>query len=163
VQELYRHHSEWVAILIFADSYAGWKGSLPAEEVKARIEGVRKMLAAEERYDPPGLFAGEPPSEIATLLEEMTITARPASLAGQLFVMAEADERDLLPRIAVPTLLIWGYADTRSPLSVARQFENATPGGLLGSFHDRERILRGDSYWGETHPPRLPATALGAL
>ena len=89
------------------------------------------MLAAEERYDPPGLFAGEPPSEFATLLEEMTTAARPASLWGQLSVMAEADERDLLPRIAVPTLLIWGDADTRSPLSVARQFENAIPGAEL--------------------------------
>jgi pimeloyl-ACP methyl ester carboxylesterase len=131
VQELYRHHAEWVATLIFADSYAGWKGSLPAEEVQARVEGVRKMLAAEERYDPPGLFAGEPPSEFASLLEEMTIAVRPASLAGQLSVMAEADERDLLPRIAVPTLLIWGDADTRSPLSVARQFEHAIPGAEL--------------------------------
>ena len=128
VQEIYRHHSEWVATLVFADSYAGWKGSLPAEEVRARIEGVRRMLAAEERYDPPGLFAGEPPPEFATLLEEMTRAARPASLAGQLSLMAEADERDLLPRIAVPTLLIWGDADTRSPLSVARQFETAIPG-----------------------------------
>ena len=32
-------------------SYAGWKGSLPAEEVQARIEGLRKMLAAQERYE----------------------------------------------------------------------------------------------------------------
>jgi pimeloyl-ACP methyl ester carboxylesterase len=131
VLELYRHHPECVASLTFADSYAGWKGSLPAEEVRTRIEGVREMLAAGERYDPPGLFAGEPPSEFAALLEEMTIAARPASLAGQLSVMAEADERDLLPRIAVPTLLIWGDADTRSPLSVARQFETAIPGAEL--------------------------------
>ena len=37
--------------------------------------------------------------------------------------MAEADQRDVLPRIGVPTLLIWGELDARSPLSVARQFE----------------------------------------
>ena len=131
VLELYRHHPEWVGSLTFADSYAGWKGSLPAEEVRTRIEGLREMLAAGERYDPPGLFAGEPPSEFATLLEEMTIAARPASLGRQLSMMAEADERDLLPRIAVPTLLIWGEADTRSPLDVARQFENAIPDAEL--------------------------------
>ena len=131
VQELYRHHPEWVATLIFADTYAGWKGSLPAVEVRARIDGLRRMLAAGDRYDPPGLFAGEPPSEFATLLEEMTRAARPASLWGQLSAMAEADERDLLPRIAVPTLLIWGDADTRSSLSVARQFETAIPGAEL--------------------------------
>jgi pimeloyl-ACP methyl ester carboxylesterase len=50
---------------------------------------------------------------------------RPASLGTQLRVMAEADQRDLLPDIAVPTLLIWGELDARSPLSVARQFEQA--------------------------------------
>ena len=140
VQELYHHYPERVATLIFADTYAGWKGSLPAEEVQARIEGVRKMLAAEERDDPPGLFAGDPPSEFATLLEEMTIAARPASLAGQLSVMAEADQRDLLPRIAVPTLLLWGEADTRSPLSVARQFENAIPGAELVVIPDAGHV-----------------------
>ena len=36
-------------------------------------------------------------------------------------------QRDLLPRIAVPTLLIWGELDARSPLSVARQLERAIP------------------------------------
>lgn len=41
--------------------------------------------------------------------------------------MADADQRDLLPHIAVPTLLIWGELDARSPLSVAHQFEQAIP------------------------------------
>jgi pimeloyl-ACP methyl ester carboxylesterase len=36
-----------------------------------------------------------------------------------------------LPRIAVPTLLIWGELDARSPLSVARQFEEAIPHSKL--------------------------------
>jgi pimeloyl-ACP methyl ester carboxylesterase len=43
----------------------------------------------------------------------------------------EADQRDLLPRIAVPTLLIWGALDTRSPLTVARQLEEAIPDTTL--------------------------------
>ena len=47
-------------------------------------------------------------------------------MSTALSVMAEADQRDLLPRIAVPTLLIWGEQDARSPLSVARQFEQAS-------------------------------------
>jgi pimeloyl-ACP methyl ester carboxylesterase len=46
-------------------------------------------------------------------------------------LMAEADQRDLLPRIAVPTLLIWGQLDARSPLRVARQFEQAIPDAEL--------------------------------
>jgi pimeloyl-ACP methyl ester carboxylesterase len=61
----------------------------------------------------------------------MTAAARPASLGAQLSVMAQTDQRDLLPRITVPTLLIWGDSDARSPLTVAGQFEDAIPGAEL--------------------------------
>jgi pimeloyl-ACP methyl ester carboxylesterase len=128
VLELYRHRPELVGTLILADAYAGWKGSLPEDEVRARVEGARAMLAApREDFDPtlPGLFAGEPPAEFVPLLEEIGAAVRPASLWSQLSVMAETDQRDLLPRITVPTLLIWGELDARSPLFVARQFEQA--------------------------------------
>ena len=130
VQELYRHHPGLVSTLILLGAYAGWKGSLPADEVAARVEGARQMLAAPaEAFDPtlPGLFAGEPPAEFVPLLEEIAADVRPQSLKTQLFLMADADQRDLLPRIAVPTLLIWGELDARSPLSVARQFEETVP------------------------------------
>ena len=62
--ELWRHQPRLVASLILADTYAGWKGSLPAQEVRARVAGARQMLAASaEEFEPvlPGLFAGEPP------------------------------------------------------------------------------------------------------
>ena len=129
-QELYRRHPALVTTLILAGGYAGWKGSLPEEEVRARVAGVRETLAAPpEAFDPslPGLFAGEPPAEFASLLGEMAAAVRRRSVAVQLEVMAEADQRDLLPRIAVSTLLIWGELDVRSPLAVARQFEEAIP------------------------------------
>jgi pimeloyl-ACP methyl ester carboxylesterase len=132
--ELYRHRPELVASLLLVDTYAGWKGSLPEEEVQARIEGVRQMLAAADHlFDPtlPGLFAGDPPAEVVPLMEAMAADVRPGSMRTALFVMAEADQRDLLPRIAVPTLLIWGELDARSPLSVAHQFEDAVPDAKL--------------------------------
>jgi pimeloyl-ACP methyl ester carboxylesterase len=132
--ELYRRSPELVATLILVDTYAGWKGSLPAHEVRARLEGVRQMLAVgKETFDPtlPGLFAGDPPAELVSLLEDMAADVRPESMRTALFEMAECDQRDLLPHIAVPTLLIWGELDGRSPLSVARQFEDAIPGAEL--------------------------------
>jgi pimeloyl-ACP methyl ester carboxylesterase len=128
--ELYRHHPGLVATLILIDTYAGWKGSLPEEEVRARVEGLRQMTAAPPgEFDPtlPGLFAGDPPAEFLPLLEEVAADVRLESMRNALLVMAEADLRDLLPRIAVPTLLIWGELDARSPLSVARQFDRAIP------------------------------------
>ena len=124
--ELFRHHPELVGTLILADTYAGWKGSLSEEEVRARVAGVREMLEApSEDFDPtlPGLFAGPPPPEFASLLESMASDVRPENFRKQILVMAEADQRDLLPWISAPTLLIWGELDTRSPLEVARQFE----------------------------------------
>ncbi|WP_206434036.1 alpha/beta fold hydrolase [Streptomyces anulatus] len=128
--ELYRHHPELVRTLILADTYAGWKGSLPPEEVAARVEGAERMLAVpRERFDPtlPGLFAGDPPAAFVPLLDAMARDVRPETIGPQLFMMAEADERDLLPGIAVPTLLIWGECDVRSPLAVAHAFEDAIP------------------------------------
>ena len=53
------------------------------------------------------------------LLERMAATTRAGPMARQLLVMSEADQRDLLPRIAVPTLLIWGELD--GPLAAERR------------------------------------------
>lgn len=134
VLELYRHHPDLVASLILVDTYAGWKGSLPAHEVQARVAGAQRMLAAPaDEFDPtfPGLFAGDPPATFVELLQRIAADVRPGTLRQQLSIMAQADQRDLLPRIAVPTLLIWGESDARSPLSVAGQFERAIPNAEL--------------------------------
>jgi pimeloyl-ACP methyl ester carboxylesterase len=134
VLEFYRHHPELAASLILVDTYAGWKGSLPEEEVRARVEGVRQVLAAPAvEFDPtpPGLFAGGTPDEFVGLLAEMAATARRDTVRLECALMAETDHRDLLPLITAPTLLIWGEQDVRSPLSVAREFERAIPDARL--------------------------------
>ncbi len=166
VQELYRHRPALIATLILVDTYAGWKGSLPEDEVRARVAGARQMLAAPpQTFDPtlPGLFAGDPPAEFVALLQEIATAVRPESLRTQLCVMAEADQRDLLPDIAVPTLLIWGELDARSPLSVARQFEQAIPGatlvvipdcGHVSNLEQSERFNAAVREFCRGHPPR---------
>ncbi|MFF1294313.1 MULTISPECIES: alpha/beta fold hydrolase [unclassified Streptomyces] len=134
VLELYRRHPALVRTLLLADTYAGWKGSLPPEEVAARVEGVQRMLALpRDRFDPtlPGLFAGDPPAEFVPLLDAMARDARPETLGVQLSIMAGTDQNDLLPGITVPTLLLWGELDARSPLSVAHAFRAAIPGAEL--------------------------------
>jgi pimeloyl-ACP methyl ester carboxylesterase len=126
--ELYRRRPELVASLILADGYAGWKGSLPAEEVSTRVAGLREMFTAPpERFDPtlPGLLADNPPADCIRLVEETAADVRPASMQTALTLMAEADLTAVLPQITVPTLLIWGESDARSPLTVANAFKDA--------------------------------------
>lgn len=80
VLECYRRHPELVATLILIDTYAGWKGSLPEEEVRARVDGARQMLAVPgDKFDPtlPGLFAAGPPAEFVALLSEIAADVRP--------------------------------------------------------------------------------------
>jgi pimeloyl-ACP methyl ester carboxylesterase len=141
--ELYRRHARCVATLILVDTYAGWKGSLPEEELRARIAHAREMFARpREEFDPtlPGLLGGDPPADAVAVLEEMAADVRPESMRTQLTVMAEADQRDLLPGIEVPTLLVWGEQDARSPLGVARQFERAIPDTTLVVIPDAGHV-----------------------
>jgi pimeloyl-ACP methyl ester carboxylesterase len=163
--ELYRRHPELVATLILADTYAGWKGSLPEQEVKARVAVLHRMLAAPaEEFDPtpPGLFADDPPPAFGPLLSEIFATVRRESLRTLLSVMPEADQRDLLPRIDAPTLLIWGELDARSPLSVARQFDQAIPdtklvvipgAGHLSNLEQPERFNEAVREFCRAYPP----------
>jgi pimeloyl-ACP methyl ester carboxylesterase len=44
---------------------------------------------------------------------------------------AETDLRDVLPTIEVPTLVLHGDADTRSPLNVGQALHAAIPGAQL--------------------------------
>lgn len=164
--ELYRRHPGLVATLILVDTYAGWKGSLPADEVAARVAGAHRMLAAAPgEFDPtlPGLFAGDPPADFVRLLAAIAADVRPETLRRELAIMAETDLSDLLPHIAVPTLLLWGASDVRSPLTVARQFEKAIPdtelvviegAGHLSHLerpHEVNAAVRG---FCRAHPPR---------
>jgi pimeloyl-ACP methyl ester carboxylesterase len=77
-------------------------------------------------------------------------------------VMAEADLRDVLQTISVPTLLIWGEQDARSPLYVARQFEAAIPqaelvvipdAGHCSTLERPERVNAAIRGFCRAHPP----------
>jgi pimeloyl-ACP methyl ester carboxylesterase len=137
--ELYRGHPELVSTLILTGAYAGWKGSLPADEVAARIAGVHRMLnAPPEDFDPalPGLFAAEPPAQFVSLLEIMAAGVRRHSMRTALSIMAATDLNHVLPSISVPTLLLWGELDVRAPVSIAHEFEQAIPNAILAVIPD---------------------------
>jgi len=132
--ELYRRHPDRVASLVLAGAYAGWKGSLPASEVAARRGAVRRMLDGGPdafALTVPGLFAEGPPPRYRSLLAAMAADVRAHSVHVCVEIMADTDLSDLLPHVAVPTLLLWGKQDARSPLAVAHEFERSVPGASL--------------------------------
>jgi pimeloyl-ACP methyl ester carboxylesterase len=134
-QEFYRRHAARVRSLVLADTYAGWKGSLPdpipAERLAACLRNA-SLPAAEfvARYL-PGMFGASPRQEVRDELAGITADFHPVGFRLMATALAHADTRDLLPTILVPTLLIWGDADARSPLTVAHQLHDAIPGARL--------------------------------
>lgn len=155
-QALYARHPELVASLILYGSYAGWKGSLPEAEVRARMALCEEMIAAPPaEFDPnlPGLFAGDAPAEYVELLEAMARDVRMESVEQPARVMAETDQRELLPQITAPTLLIWGESDARSPLTVAHQFKEAIPNAELV-------VLPGAGHMSNLEQPELFTAAI---
>jgi pimeloyl-ACP methyl ester carboxylesterase len=142
--EFYRRHSHLVRTMILVGGYAGWKGSLGEEEAQARLAGVQKMLSApENQFYPtlPGLFAGDPPSQYVTLLKAINADVRPHSLKTGLEIMAKTDLQHVLPTIAIPTLLLWGELDVRSPLHIAREFELKIPNARLVVIPDCGHVV----------------------
>jgi pimeloyl-ACP methyl ester carboxylesterase len=133
--ELYRLHPSSVKSLVLVGAYAGWAGSLPADEVAQRLAlALRIADLPPGGFDPvsmPGLFSEAMPqdrrSELATMMSEI----RPAGTRTMAYALAEADLRSLLPRIEIPTLLLYGDADQRSSLDVADKLHAAIPGSRL--------------------------------
>jgi len=133
--ELASRHPTRPRALVLASAYAGWAGSLPRAEVEGRLA---TMLAALDG-PPEELVEGF----VATLLSShalpsavenvtaMTAAFRPARTRTMLVAMAECDLRPALPAISVPTLLLHGELDVRSPLRAAEEIHAAIPGSTL--------------------------------
>jgi len=133
--ELYRSEPTLVRTLVIASGYAGWGGSLPAEVVAGRLraylEAAEKPPLEAMRDWMPGMFSETVEAEVAT--ETLAILSefhpRPFTMLARSF--AETDLRDMLASIAVPTLLLYGDADTRAPLYVAEDLHSRIPGATL--------------------------------
>ena len=114
--ELYRRRPELVTAMVLAGAYAGWAGSLPREEVEARLQ----LALRAEPASMPGLVSDAIPADRAEELARIMSEARPSTMRTMAYAFAEADLRAVLADIAVPVLILAGDADERSPLSVAR-------------------------------------------
>lgn len=137
-QEFYRHYPKRVLSLILADTYAGWKGSLPEPIPRERLEScLRDASLLPADFVPKylaGMFGESPAPETQELLASIMSDFHPIGFRLMAISSAQADTRDLLQHIKVPTLLVWGEADKRSPINIAFQFLQAIPSAKLSVF-----------------------------
>jgi pimeloyl-ACP methyl ester carboxylesterase len=84
----------------------------------------------------PTLFTER--ADPAAVQETSAIMAdfHPSGMRALLNASAHADYRDVLPTIVVPTLLLYGTEDVRSPLGVAREMHRQIPGSTLSVIPD---------------------------
>jgi pimeloyl-ACP methyl ester carboxylesterase len=133
--ELVRRHPGVVAKLVVVGGYAGWAGSLSAAEVQRRLafalDTAERLPGRFEPASMPGLFSERMSPEAAAELMGIMSESRPAATRAMARALAEADLRQALPSIGVPTLLIYGDADERSPLTVAEDLHRRIPASRL--------------------------------
>lgn len=120
--ELFRRHPEVVRSLILMSAYAGWGGSLPAEEVQQRLELTRRNTQLPASQWVPAwidtLLPDGSSSQVADELAMMPADLHRAATRTALQAFAEADLSDTLAQVDVPTLLLYGELDVRSPQEV---------------------------------------------
>ena len=132
--EFYRRYPNIPLSLILASAYAGWKGSLPPEEVATRLENILASvnLPLEEVVESwlsilSRPLPGELIHELTTIWGDNSGRSHPGGFRAMAYSMAEADLRDVLPQIQIPTLLLYGELDQRSPLKVANDLLRLIP------------------------------------
>ncbi|WP_048815486.1 alpha/beta fold hydrolase [Methanosalsum zhilinae] len=133
--ELYRRHPNIPKSLILASAYAGWAGSLPPEVVEERLKMAFKQseLPPDHVVDKwiPTLFTKSVSSTVINENKEIMSEFHPVGMRVMSVAFAEADLRDVLPTIEVPTLLLYGEKDQRSPLNIASELHSRIPTSKL--------------------------------
>lgn len=133
--ELYRAAPTIPKTLLLASAYAGWAGSLPADAVNQRLAAYVRA-AGMDREDAmrgwaPGFFSTTASRDLVDEVVAIVSEFDPRVLVMLARSFAETDLREMLPRIAIPTLLLYGDADTRSPLQVAEALHASIRGSKL--------------------------------
>ena len=129
--EVARRHPGLPRSLVLASAYAGWAGSLAPNVVNGRLG---RALAEADRPPEqwvagyvPGFFAGPVSPELVAELTGIMLDVRASGIKPMAKAFAAADLRDALADLVVPTLLLYGALDERSPLEIAHDLHSRIP------------------------------------
>jgi pimeloyl-ACP methyl ester carboxylesterase len=134
-QELYRLAPGRVHRLVLADTYAGWRGSLPEAIWRERLaacladaDGPPDALIAKLL---PGMFTDTVAPKVREELSVIMSGFHPVGFRLMSLSSAEVDTTDMLGTISAPTLLLWGENDQRSPARIAQALHAKIPASEL--------------------------------
>jgi pimeloyl-ACP methyl ester carboxylesterase len=134
-QEFAREHAGRVRSLVLSDTTLGGDAARPdaLERLQARLHAADTLTPAEfARARAPQLLAADPSP---TIMEEVEATLarmiRPAGFRNAAIALAHADTREVLPRLAVPALVLGGEHDRVTPPPVGTRLIGEIPGAQL--------------------------------
>ena len=131
---LYGRHPSLPRTLVLASAYAGWRGSLPGDVAERRLEQALRLsrLSGDEFVETllPTMFSTPPAIEDIAAIGTAMRRFHPAGFRALARASAE-DLRDVLPRVRVPTLLVYGDNDERAPLFVAEELHSSIASARL--------------------------------
>lgn len=123
-----RRHPAVPAAAVLASAYAGWGGSLPADVAAQRLRQAETLSGLTPREFRaallPTMLADGTAQEDRERFGASMLGFHPAGFRAMARASAE-DLRDALPRLKLPTLLVYGDKDVRAPLEVARRLHAA--------------------------------------
>ncbi len=131
----FERHRTLTRSLVLMGAYAGWAGSLGPEEAEKRLQfclGVADLQPADfERAMLASMFSTSAPEEAVARFAAGVRAFDPAGFRAMAHASAEADLRNILPTVDVPTLILNGDQDVRAPLTVAAALRDAIPRSRL--------------------------------
>jgi pimeloyl-ACP methyl ester carboxylesterase len=132
--EFAHRHRAVPATLILASAYAGWAGSLPPDVAAARLQQALTLadLSPDQFVGTllPTMFSPTTPRHLVDAFGAAMAAFHPDGFRAMARASAE-DLREALPHITVPTLLLYGDADARAPMSVAEGLRAAIADSTL--------------------------------
>jgi len=135
VLELFRRDPTVLRTLVLASAYAGWAGSLDPEVVDERVQlSLRLAELPPEQFAAAmmsSMFSESAPAEAVARFAASVRAFNPAGFLAMMWSSAEADLRDILASVSVPTLLLYGEEDVRAPLNIAHALHSAIPASTL--------------------------------
>jgi pimeloyl-ACP methyl ester carboxylesterase len=136
--QLASRHPELARSVVGIDTYAGWSGSFNPEVV------VQRLAASLPDVDLPpdqvaakwvtGFVTPDTPEPIQDEVRSIIADFKPRGMRTMIQALAEADLRKELKDLHVPTLLVWGAQDVRSPITVAHDLQARIEGSRLVIF-----------------------------